>query len=426
MSFYGRDYPDVASVDPRAPSTLAEAHQVFRRWLGEDYDLDALDAVLAAAAVEQLDGDPVWLLVVSGSGNAKTETVAALAGAGAHLTSTVTSEGALLSATAKREQAKDATGGLLRKIGPRGLLVIKDVTSVLSMNRDARAAVLAALREVYDGRWERNVGTDGGRTLTWEGRIVLIGAVTTAYDAAHAVIAAMGDRFALVRVDSNLGRMESGRQALANVGAETTMRPELAEAAGGVLANLHHDKVRLTDEVVDALLHAADLVTLARTAVERDHQGRVVEAHQPEMPTRFAKMLGQLVRGGLAIGMAEDHALAVALRVARDSMPPLRLLILLDVAEHHAARTSDVTKRLQRPRSTVDRGLQELHLLGLLEVDDLEDGQGWRYDLSGRVSPRAMSLLKSVTRNVITSALGHREGLCVPTNIPGDAQRVAS
>jgi len=39
--------------------------------------------------------------------------------------------------------------------------------------------MLAALREVYDGRWERNVGTDGGQTLTWTGRIAVVGAVTT-------------------------------------------------------------------------------------------------------------------------------------------------------------------------------------------------------------------------------------------------------
>lgn len=422
-SFYGTDYPDVPDVDPFAPRcTLDETHDVFRRWLGAEYDLDALDAVLSAAAVEQLDGDPVWLLVVSGSGNAKTETVAALAGAGAHLTSTITSEGALLSATSKKETAKDATGGLLRKIGPRGLLVIKDVTSILSMNRDARAAVLAALREVYDGRWERNVGTDGGRTLTWDGRIVLIGAVTTAYDTAHAVISAMGDRFALVRVDSNLGRIASGRQALANVGSETTMRPELADAAAGVLANLDPGRVRLTEDVMGQLLEAADLVTLGRTAVERDYQGRVVEAHQPEMPTRFAKMLGQIVRGGLAIGMAEQHALSVALRVARDSMPPLRLLILLDVADHPAARTSEVTKRLQRPRSTVDRVLQELHLLGLLEVaDDAGDGKGWQYTLARGVEPASIDLLRPVTRNVTTPTGPQKEGLYLGTSISGDA-----
>ena len=60
--------------------SLTDAHAVFRRWLGDDYDTDALDAVLATAAVESLDGDPLWLLLISGSGNAKTETVQALDG----------------------------------------------------------------------------------------------------------------------------------------------------------------------------------------------------------------------------------------------------------------------------------------------------------------------------------------------------------
>jgi predicted transcriptional regulator len=405
-----------------AAAALDHVHAVFARWLGPDYDLDALDAVLATAAVEQLDGDPIWLLVVSGPGNAKTETVAALDGAGAHLTSTITSEGALLSATPSKDKSKAATGGLLRKLGSSGVIVIKDVTSILSMNRDARAAVLAALREVYDGRWERNVGTDGGRTLTWQGRITVIGAVTTAYDSAHSVISAMGDRFALVRVDSHLGRMTSGRQALANVGLETTMRPELARAAGELLANLDQSRVRLTDQIQAELLTAADLVTLARTAVERDYRGQVVEAHAPEMPTRFAKMLGQLVRGGLAIGMDEDHALAVALRVARDSMPPLRLLALLDVADHPYARLSEVTKRLQRPRSTVDRVLQELHLLELFEIDQIEDGTsgtGWQYLLSPSVSTEALDLLRPVTRFVTTRTQALKEGVQSPTDISG-------
>jgi hypothetical protein len=82
---------------------------VFRRWLGDEYDLDTLNAVLATAAAERLAGDPLWLLVVSGPGNAKTETVQALRGAGAHVTSTIASEGALLSAVPKRNRAKDAT-----------------------------------------------------------------------------------------------------------------------------------------------------------------------------------------------------------------------------------------------------------------------------------------------------------------------------
>jgi len=95
--------------------------------------------------------------------------------------------------------------------------------------------VLAAIREIYDGRWERNVGTDGGQTLTWTGRIAVMSAVTTAWDTAHAVISAMGDRFVLLRFDSNEGRKPSGQRAIRNTGDEAQMREQLAAAVAGVV-----------------------------------------------------------------------------------------------------------------------------------------------------------------------------------------------
>lgn len=392
--------PMPAEPSPAAATTLTDVHDVYRRWLGDEYDLGALTTVLAAAAVEQLDGDPVWLLVVSGSGNAKTETVGALAGIGANVTSTITSEGALLSASGAKERTKESNGGLLRKMGDRGLLVIKDFTSIISMNRDLRTAVLGALREVYDGYWERNVGTDGGRTLTWAGRLVLIGATTTKYDAAHSVIAAMGDRFALLRMDSTTGRIAAGRQALKNVGQETVMRAELSAAVGQLLAHIDHDAGTLETDDMEALLEAADLVTLSRTAVEVDYRGDPIEAHAPEMPTRFAKMLGQIMRGALTIGVDRDNARHTALRVARDSMPPLRAAILADIAEHPGSPTRDVVKRIQRPRTTTDRALQELHLIGLLHVIDAPAGSldmSWRYELATDISPTLIKALMACT-----------------------------
>ena len=78
---------------------LAKTHAAFRKWLDENFDLDVIDAVLATAASEQLTGDALWLLFVSGSAFGKTEVVRSLEGASAHVTSTIASEGALLSAT---------------------------------------------------------------------------------------------------------------------------------------------------------------------------------------------------------------------------------------------------------------------------------------------------------------------------------------
>jgi hypothetical protein len=374
---------------PPPQCSLAEVHDVFRRWFGNEYDLDALDAVLATGASERLTGDPLWLLVVSGPGAAKTETVQALMGAGAHVTSTVSSEGALLSATSRRERSGSATGGLLRKIGDRGILVIKDVTSILSANRDVRSSVLAAVREIHDGRWERNVGTDGGRTLTWTGRIILVGAVTTAWDSAHSVVAALGDRFVLVRIDSSVGRPQSGRRAIGNTGSETQMREELAAAVGGCVAHACTDNVTLTEAEIEQLLKAADIVTMARTAVERDYQGEVIDAHAPEMPTRFAKQLAQIVRGAVAIGMTRDNAMKLAIRCAHDSIPPLRLEILLDVSIHPGSRPGDVRKRISKPWRTVKRELEALDMLNMLHCDEEtakgDDGSKektvWRYSL---------------------------------------------
>lgn len=391
-----------------AQQTGIEAcHKVFRRWLGAEYDTGSLDAVLSVAATDRLGGDPPWLLVISGSGNAKTETVSALAGIGAIITSTITSEGALLSATPAKDRGKGATGGLLRKLEPGGILVVKDFTSILSMNRDLRASVLAALREVFDGVWERNVGVDGGRTLTWKGRVVMIGAVTTAYDTHHAVIAAMGDRFALVRVDSSVGRRAAGRQALGNVDHEKEMRAELIGAVKTLMDGMDPASAQLSDEVMDILLSVADAVTWARTAVERDYQGNVIDAHAPEMPTRFAKILGQIVRGGLAIGMEHDRALLTAVRVAGDSMPPLRLAILGDLLDNPASSTTDVRRRLQKPHNTVDRELQALHLLGLLRQEQGLAGNAWRYDLTETVDKPALRML--ISRNVSTQDVGDKE-----------------
>ena len=84
------------------------------------------------------------------------------------------------------------------------------------------------------------------------------------------------------------------------------MRAELATAVGGLLRTIRAAVATLDEEAEDVLLAAADLVTYARTAVERDYRSEVVDAHAPEAPTRFAKMLGQIARGGLALGMHRD------------------------------------------------------------------------------------------------------------------------
>lgn len=93
---------------------------------------------------------------------------------------------------------------------------------------------LAALREIYDGSWTRLVGTDGGKTLAWEGRLGLIAGCTPVIDSHHSVVGAMGERFVFYRLPP-IDADSQARRALGHVGQETRMRVALADAAASVL-----------------------------------------------------------------------------------------------------------------------------------------------------------------------------------------------
>jgi len=105
------------------------------------------------------------------------------------------------------------------------------------------------------------------------------------------------------------------------------------------------------------------------------------------MPTRFAKQLAQMVRGAIALGMGRDAALRLALRCASDSIPQLRLEILLDLAKHPRSRAIDTVRNIGKPYRTIRRELEGLHTLGPLlcqeeqSVAD-EDKTIWRYSLA--------------------------------------------
>jgi hypothetical protein len=57
--YRGRPKPDpMPELELLLARTLEELHDRSRKWLGDGYDREAMNAVLAAAAVERLDGLP--------------------------------------------------------------------------------------------------------------------------------------------------------------------------------------------------------------------------------------------------------------------------------------------------------------------------------------------------------------------------------
>lgn len=334
----------------------------FRRHLHFP-DPGSLLVALATVAANRAEGDPVWLLLVGPPGGGKTEVLGALSALeDVHPAATLT-EASLLSGTPRKEHAEDSRGGLLRSIGSFGLVLCKDFGSVLSMNRDARAALLAALREIYDGSWTRHVGTEGGRTLHWEGKIGLVAGCTPSIDSHGAVMGSMGERFVLFRLPPVDGDAQASR-ALSHLGSERAMRVEMATAVRAVL-----DSVKAPDlvsppgpELERWLISTATLAVRCRSSVERDSYSREIQLiPESEAPARLALVLLRLHNGLRAIGVDESESRVLVAKAALDSMPAIRRAVLdVVTTADSAVNTTRIAEEIRYPSTTTRRACEDL------------------------------------------------------------------
>lgn len=356
----GRSTPSEGVQAPSAAVPVTDTVELFRRWLWLP-DPRGLLAAVGTVAANHLDGDPVWLLLVGPPGGGKSEVVQSLAGLPkTHPAATLT-EASLLSGTPKRERTSESKGGLLRAVGEFGILLVKDFGSILSMHRDARSSVLAALREIYDGSWTRHLGTDGGKTLTWEGKVGLVGGVTPHIDRHHAVMSSLGERFLLFRLHEEEVEQQT-RQALAHAGQEKQMRAELREAVAGLVGAGFTAAPPLSEVEREKLISLAAFAVRARSAVERDGYSREIELiPDAEAPTRLAVVLDRLLAGLSAVGVDRELAWSVIEKAALDCIPALRRQVLgvLHGADE-VMKTSAVAALTDYPRPTTHRALEDL------------------------------------------------------------------
>jgi hypothetical protein len=360
-------YPAASAAErSSALSRLDTCVATFRKWLHMP-DPGALYVTLATIAANRAPGDPLWLLLVGPPGGGKTEVIQSLSGQpDVHAAATLT-EGALLSGVPKRDRASDAKGGLLRQIGDFGILLHKDFGSVLSMNRDARSRLLAALREIYDGSWTRHVGTDGGRTLAWSGKVGLIAGCTPAIDSHHAVMGSMGERFILYRMPS-VDAEDQARRGLANVGHETPMRKALGMAVDTLLSLVDASTSRWDAPAVERLVQIAALAARCRSPVERDSYGRDIVLIPPaEAPARLAQGLMRILNGLRAIGVNDNASWHLVAKCALDSMPAVRLTVLEDLGLRGTSSTTEIAARTGYPTTTTRRTLEDLAAHALVE-----------------------------------------------------------
>jgi len=373
--------PDMAGS---APANITEVEAVFSKWLLMP-DMGALHFALAVVVGHRLAGDPLWGLLVAPPSGTKTEIIRSLeAVPGIYPLSELTA----------RTFASGLEGGkretsLLPRLTDH-ILTLKDFTTVLTMYREERQAVLAQLREIYDGRFDKAWGT--GKELHWRGRLGFLAGVTPIIDLHHAVHQVLGERFILYRL-AQPDRRDMAVRALRGRGREEEMRQELRDVVARFVASLDFGaSPNLPETFEERLAALADFVSRARSGVVRERYSRdLTLAPEPEAPARLAKQLATLAVGHAMIHAAdgvEEADYAFVYRVALDCLPQVRLQVVEVLwGATDQITTSQVAEQIGYPTTTARRTLEDMAALGIVAISKAPtrgQADNWRLTDEGR------------------------------------------
>lgn len=367
----------VARYEPAEPLvvgssrvTWEDVEETFSKWLKMS-DSNPLRVVLATVIANRLPGDPVWLFLVAPPSSAKTEILLSLSDLDDVYTLSLLTPNTFLSG----KEGKDGDCSLLPRLNGK-ILVMKDFAPILSMHREARDAIFAQLRDIYDGRMERAVGNER-KTIRWSGKIGFIAGITQALDTYSSFFSVLGERFLQCRLPE-LDEGEVTLRALENVGRETAMRRELREVVTAFFEGLPWPEAEampdfeIPEPIVEKLTALVRIVIRARTGVVRNSYGRreIVYVPDHEGPARLTKQLVLLMmglswlRGSLRIS---DDDYRIAYKVGLDSIHKIRRQILELLAEREWASTTDVATALDLSQHTARRYLEDLNAVGVLQ-----------------------------------------------------------
>ena len=358
----------------------AELRQALEQYLHLD-DPWVIDVALATIVANAMPGDPLWLLLVNPSSTGKTEFVQLFDQVTwcewlAEITENTFLSG--LKETAenpdgKKDHSKKNTHySLLHRwtdpalrgaLPPVLVILIQDFTGLITQNKQKRDAIFGQLRQIYDGRFVKSTGM--GDDLVWRGYLGCFGAVTPAIDTVVELNTTLGERFILYRPRRRDSQAEAEklmtrkqtrgwREAIARKAA-TIVETCVAQTSG----------IQVRTRWQQRVIALAQFIAHGRTMVSRDGYTKDVKYFpEPEGPGRLTGQLSKLLRGLCVVRgrrSPSEVEMQILAKVARDSLPALRLKVL------EAIWKADWTACTAIPKTTFRHIVEDLQMLGIVE-----------------------------------------------------------
>ena len=159
----------------RQPRRVDKVVEVLRKTLHfPDSMVPMLQLVLATVVANQLPGIAVWVAIIAASSAGKTSMFLDPLSS---LECTADLDDATLPGLLAGKKG-GGTGGVLKTTKGGDVFLLKDLSVLMGMAPAQRKAVYAALRRIFERKYSRNTGDQGGAEFTFEGKRGMIAAGT--------------------------------------------------------------------------------------------------------------------------------------------------------------------------------------------------------------------------------------------------------
>jgi len=178
------------------------------------------------------------------------------------------------------------------------ILMVKDMSSLMSQHNEVVNEIMGLLRDAYDGSCARTYGT--GVERRYECKFGFIGAATPDIDSQWSLNVRLGERFLRYRVKSTLDQVYGKIDlTLDNIKNETEVDNIIEDTSLGYLKYLTREDADLPHLMMRKEIgRLAQLGAILRTSVARHAYSRqILVIPEWEEATRYAKQLAKLALG---------------------------------------------------------------------------------------------------------------------------------
>lgn len=350
-----------------------------------------LEVLMATVIANQLQLDkPVWLILVGSASSGKTQMIFPLSppdnpSEQIHPLDNFSQAGLL----SGNEEGK---GFLHRIIKKHGILLINDMTVLLSKPADVLEGIMGIFRTAYDG----SASVFSGKVHNkWEGYLGIITATTPTIYQKLSESAGMGERFIYynmkpldyTKVFEKINKVNKTAKEIDNHIAEGYR--EYFKEVLPFLASKDLKDFKITEDVNKRLIVVAKLASNMRTPVSLDFRDKCVDRIPVlEAPTRVFKQLKTLARAFSAMNIYERGKPNLSqeqigyLEWIGFSMGDVERRSILEVLAHNQDKvmgSNMISAEIGLPQNITERYLNYLVALDILRKDTDVTGQTTSY-----------------------------------------------